>query len=137
VSEVFVHVATGNFMLLDMVGVAAPADPYGRLPAQGRERFVGLIDRNDELAASVREKDALVSLLKQSLEALSQAFTEASESELDRGLHFLGEETTVGRVFLRLLAHNHEHMGQRIAYLRVNGIALPWPDGRPDRRAPS
>jgi hypothetical protein len=27
--EVFVHIATGNFMLLDVIGVAAPADLYG------------------------------------------------------------------------------------------------------------
>ena len=45
-----------------------------------------------------------------------------------------GEQTTVRRVYLRLLAHADEHMGQMIAYLRFNGIAPPWPDWRPDRR---
>jgi hypothetical protein len=134
VSEVFVHVATGNFMLLDLIGVAAPMDLYPQVPVDGQERFSGLIRRNDELGASVREKNAAVALLKRSLEAVNQSFNRASDLELDRCLHFFGEETTVRRVYLRLLAHAHEHMGQMIAYLRFNGIAPPWPDWRPDRR---
>jgi len=133
VSEVFVHVATGNFMLLDVVGVAAPADLYAQIPAAGHERFVGLIRRNDELVASLREKNAVVGLLKRSLQTVEQSFTQASDSDLERRLHFYGEETTVRRVYLRLLTHAHEHMGQMIAYLRSNGIAPPWPDWRAGR----
>ena len=112
-------------------------DLYAQLPADGQERFSGLIRRNDELAASVREKNAAVALLKRSLQAVSQSFSQASDPELNRRLHFFGEETTVRRVYLRLLAHAHEHMGQMIAYLRFNGIAPPWPDWRPDRRTQS
>lgn len=137
VSEVFVHVATGNFMLLDVIGVAAPVDLYAQVPADGHARFQGLIRRNDELAASMREKEAVVGLLKRSLQAVAQAFAEASDDELNRRLNFFGEETTVRRVYLRLLAHTDEHMGQMIAYLRFNGIAPPWPDWRPDRRTRS
>ena len=133
-SEVFVHVATGNFMLLDVIGVAAPVDLYGQVAAGGDARFQGLIHRNDELAASMCEKDAVVGLLKRSLQAVSQSFAKASDGELNRRLNFFGEETTVRRVYLRLLAHTDEHMGQMIAYLRFNRIAPPWPDWRPDRR---
>ena len=133
-SEVFVHVATGNFMVLDVIGVAAPADLYAQVPADGEARFRGLIRRNDELVASLREKDAVVGLLKRSFQAVAQSFAKASEGELDRHLNFFGEETTMRRVYLRLLAHT-EHIGQMIAYLRFNGIAPPWQDWRPDRRA--
>lgn len=44
-------------MLLDVIGVAAPVDLYAQVPADGDARFQGLIRRNDELAASVLEKD--------------------------------------------------------------------------------
>jgi uncharacterized damage-inducible protein DinB len=133
-SEVFVHVAIGNFMLLDVIGVAAPVDLYAQVPADGDARLQGLRRRNDELAASMRDKDAVVGLLKRSLLAVSQCFAKASDSELDRRLNFFGEETTVRRVYLRLLAHADQHMGQMIAYLRFNRIIPPWPDWRPDRR---
>jgi len=49
--------ATGNFLLLDVIGVAAPVDLYAQVPADGDARFQGLIRRNNELAASMREKD--------------------------------------------------------------------------------
>jgi len=137
VSEVFVHVATGNFMLLDVIGVAAPMDLFGQLPSGGADRFAGLIRRNDELVAGLREKNAVVALLKRSLDAVNQSFDQTGDTEFERRLHFFGEETTVRRVYLRLLAHTHEHMGQMIAYLRVNGIAPPWHDWRPDRRGQS
>ena len=74
VSEVFVHVATGNFMLLDAIGISAPMDLYMQVPADGQERFSGLIRRNDELVAAVREKNAVVALLKRSLQAVNQSF---------------------------------------------------------------
>lgn len=137
ISEVFVHIATGNFMLLDVIGVDAPMDLYAQLPISGQERFAGLISRNDELVASVRDRNAVVALLKRSLQVVNQAFSQTSEEQLDRRLHFFGEETTVRRAYLRLLAHTHEHMGQMIAYLRFNDIATPWPDWRPDRRTQS
>ena len=133
-SEVFVHVATGNFVILDVIGVAAPVDLYAQVPADGHARFQGLIRRNDELAASMREKEAVVGLLKRSLQAVSESFATASDRELNRHLNFFGEETTVRRVYLRLLAHTDEHMGQMIAYVRFNGMAPPWPDWRRNQR---
>ena len=137
VSEVFVHIAAGTFMLLECAGVTAPADVYARIPADGPERFLGLVRRNDELEKTVREKPDVVALLKRSLVSARQSFEQTDGAELDRRVQFFGEETTVRRVYLRMLAHTHEHMGQMIAYSRVNGIAAPWPDWRPDRRARS
>ena len=134
ISEIFVHVAVGNFMLLEVVGAAAPVDLYGQVPAEGPERLWGLIRRNDDLEKSVREKAAVQDILKRSLKAVRKSFTQANDAELDQGRHFLGEQTTVRRVYLRLLAHTHEHMGQMIAYMRINGMSPPWPDWRPYRR---
>jgi uncharacterized damage-inducible protein DinB len=137
VSEVFVHVATGNFLLLDAIGTSAPTDLYMQVPTEGWERFSSLMRRNDELGATIRDKDAVVALLKRSLDAVHDSFHDVSDADLDRHLYFFGEETTVRRVYLRLLTHTHEHMGQMIAYLRFSGIAIPWPDWRPDRRTQS
>ena len=97
-SEVFVHVGTGNFMLLDVIGLPAPIDLYAQLPAEGQQRFLGLMRRNDELLAAVREKDAVVVLLKRSLQVVSQFFAQTSDADLNRSLRFFGEDTTVRRV---------------------------------------
>jgi uncharacterized damage-inducible protein DinB len=134
VSAVLVHVSAGNFMLLEAVGVPAPDDLYGVVPGEGEARLWGQIRRNDELEAAIVEKAAVVDMLKKSLDSVRRNFSESSEDDLERSLHFFGEETTVRRVYLRLLAHAHEHMGQMIAFLRFNGMAPPWPDWRPDRQ---
>src|SRR5215469_17650277 len=109
VSEVFVHVAAGNFMLLEAVGAAAPIDLYDQVPAQGQERIWGLIRRNDELEKSIREKVALRDLLKRSLQAVRNSVTEAADTDLEQRVHFFGEQTTVRRVYLRLLVHADEN----------------------------
>ena len=134
VSEVFVHIASGNFMLLDMVGLHVPDNLYGAITSAGSDRFKALMQRNDELVAQTREKIAVTALLRRYLTAVNDAITQTSDSELERSLFFFREQTTVRRVYLRLLVHNHEHMGQMIAYLRANGINPPWQDWRPDRR---
>jgi len=135
VSEVLVHVAAGNFILLDYIGVPAPEDLYFKEPAMGAGRFAARIARNDQLEKTLRDKAAAVAMLKRSLLSVQESFARSSDAELGRSLFFFGEQTAVRRVYLRLLAHTHEHMGQMIAYLRSNGIAPPWPDWRPDRRA--
>jgi len=136
VSEVFIHVAAGNFMLLEAVGTPAPSDLYPDAPSQGEERVWSLVRRNDELEKTVCEKAAVASMLKSSLDSVRRSFEACDDAALDRGVHFFGEQTSVRRVFLRLLSHAHEHMGQMIAYLRMNGMLPPWSDWRPDRRAP-
>jgi uncharacterized damage-inducible protein DinB len=135
VCEVFVHVAAGNFMLLDIVGAAALDDLYGEVPAEGQEHFWGIVQRNDELEKNIREKSGVVEILKRSLRAVRESFSESTDDELDRGRHFFGEQTTVRRVYLRMLTHTHEHMGQMIGYVRSMGMAPPWQDWRPDRRS--
>jgi hypothetical protein len=135
VSEVLAHVATGTLMLLDFIGSPLPADLYGELPAPGQDRFLAILRRNDELGLTVREKTAVVDLLRRSLSTAYEAFTATTEADLARPMHFFGELTTARRAWLRLLMHTHEHMGQMIGYLRANAIAPPWPDWRPDRRA--
>jgi hypothetical protein len=134
VSEVFVHVACGTFMLLEPLGTTAPADLYLGLPESPTERLWALVRKNDELEHGLREKDKVVSLLSRALASARETITRTDDADLERSLFFFGEHTTVRRVYLRLLAHTHEHMGQLIAYMRMRGMPAPWPDWRPDRR---
>jgi hypothetical protein len=134
VSEVFVHVACGTFMLLEWLGAQAPTDLYPELTQQGMERLWALVRRNDELEHGLREKDKIIALLGRALDSVRDTITRADDATIDQPLAFFGENTTVRRVYLRLLAHTHEHMGQLIAYMRMRGRPAPWPDWRPDRR---
>jgi hypothetical protein len=82
----------------------------------------------------MREKDQVLSLLARALNSARETINRTEDRALDRSIAFFGESTTARRVYLRLLAHTHEHMGQLIGYMRVRGMPAPWPDWRPDRR---
>jgi len=133
VSEVFVHIACGTFMLLEALGTTAPSDLYPDLPQPPVDRLWALVRKNDELEHGLREKDKVVALLSRALVSARETMMRSDDEGLERSLPFFGEPTTVRRVSLRLLAHTHEHMGQLIAYTRTRGMPAPWPDWRADR----
>jgi len=134
VSEVLVHVACGTFMLLEWIGTRAPADLYPELPEQSEERVWAFVRRNDALEHGLREKDKVILLLRHALDSARETITCADDEDLARSLFFFGENTTIRRVYLRLLAHTHDHMGQLIGYMRMRRMPVPWPDWRQDRR---
>ena len=135
VSEILVHIACGTFMLLEWLGIKAPSDLYPELPEAAAERVWALVRRNDELEQAQRDKDQVISLLSRALDSVRDTTRRTDDRYIERSLVFFGENTTVRRVYLRLLAHTHEHMGQLIGYVRMRGLPAPWPDWRPDRRA--
>src|ERR1700737_2323608 len=74
VSEVLVHVAVGNFLLLGVVGVEAAPDPYGKLEGEIVPRMMAMIAKNDGLEKSTTDKAAVIAQLKRSLDAMRAAF---------------------------------------------------------------
>jgi uncharacterized damage-inducible protein DinB len=121
-------------MLLESLGASAPADLYPDLPTEPTERLWAFVRRNDEFERTLREKSRIAALLNLMFASARKTIIQTEDAALDRSLVFFGESTTARRVYLRLLAHTHEHMGQLIAYMRVRGKPAPWPDWRPDRR---
>jgi uncharacterized damage-inducible protein DinB len=129
-SAVLVHIASGNFALLHYIGKRPPraADLYGELEGDPLARLAAVVRKNVALEKTVSEKRAVIDLLTESFDAARQAFADCAAADLEETGDFFGERTTVRRVFLRLLAHAHEHMGQAIAYARSAGLEVPWPD---------
>ena len=111
VSEAYMHVAGANFFLTRMIGVEPPAD----------------VGRDLE---KITDKAQVLELLKQSLEHVRQAVLKTPDAEMDKPVKMFGRETTVRDVFLLLALHQHEHLGQAIAYARMNGIVPPWSAAR-------
>lgn len=109
-SEVYMHVAVGNYWLLAQAGVK-PGGPHwpGEIPADAEKK--------------VTAKGDVVRWLKDSLAAVR-----ASHATVDgsRTVKFFGADVPASHVMLRLLVHNHEHMGQAIAYARMSQVTPPW-----------
>jgi uncharacterized damage-inducible protein DinB len=108
-AEVFMHAAGGNYMIPSFMGVAAPA---------------GFDPKTWENSAT--KKEEIVEHLKKSLAHVQTAAAGMKDADLEKkSKWFLGESTNREILFFTA-AHNHEHLGQLIAYARVNGIVPPW-----------
>lgn len=108
VSEVYMHIAMANFYLLSITGPKMPADMK-----EGMEK-------------SVTAKAEVIDWLKRSLEAVKTAHAAAKPKDLERKVKIFGRDATVDGMYLRIIVHANEHMGQLIAYARMNGVVPPW-----------
>ncbi len=108
VSEVFMHVAIGNYWLLDHAGAKIPEDTPP-------------ITAN--LETKTTQKADVILWLKRSFSAVREGYRGTDRS---KAVKFFGKPSTSEQVFLRILVHNHEHMGQAIAYTRTIGVVPPW-----------
>lgn len=108
-AEVFMHVATVNLGLPTFWGVKAP-DGF---------------DFNTYEKSLSRKAD-IQKALEASFVHLKNALTAASEVDLEKPAEFFGMKTTVRGGYLLVLSHAHEHLGQSIAYARMNGVVPPW-----------
>ena len=57
-----------------------------------------------------------------------------NDTDLDRQVELFGMKSSVRGVFMLLLSHSHEHLGQSIAYARAAGITPPWTAKHEGRR---
>lgn len=112
ISEVYVHVAIGNYFLLERTGFKSGFD-------------MATVPKDPE--KSITAKADVITWMRNSFDAVRKGY-EATDRQ--QKVQFFGKEATADGVFLRILVHNNEHMGQAIAYARMNGIAPPWSQAR-------
>jgi uncharacterized damage-inducible protein DinB len=112
VSEVYMHIAVANFWLLSVTGPKMPADL-----------------KMDEAEKTITSKPEVIAWLKRSLEVVKTAHAGIKPEDLARKVKVANRDATVDGMYLRIIVHANEHMGQLIAYSRMNGIAPPWSKG--------
>ena len=126
---------------------AMPADKYGWRPAPGvrsvGEVYVHVVVSDSTLPSflgmkklegvsresekTVTDKAQIVALLQKAIANAAAAGSAVSDADLDKKVKTYGDlELTERQVLARILFHMHEHLGQSIAYARMNGITPPW-----------
>jgi uncharacterized damage-inducible protein DinB len=111
-SEVFMHIALANFYLLSITGPKLPADMTSA-----------------DMEKTVASKPEVISWLKRSLDAVKTARADLKVADVPRKVKVFGHDGTVEGMYLRIIVHANEHMGQLVAYARMNGIVPPWSEG--------
>ncbi|HEY2496146.1 MAG TPA: DinB family protein [Candidatus Angelobacter sp.] len=107
-SEVYMHIATANLYLLSVTGPKMPGD------------------MTQDMEKTVTAKADVINWLKRSLEAVRAAHAGIKPSELQRKVKIADREATVDGMYLRIIVHANEHMGQLVAYARMTSVVPPW-----------
>jgi len=113
--EVFVHIASGNQIMLKLA-VSAPSD----------EEVYKAIAEQTKLEKQTFSKDRIIEMLTESFAAVRKSLESARPGTLARNANFFGTTTTTRGILVNLDVHIAEHLGQAIAYARMNGITPPW-----------
>lgn len=116
VGEVFLHIASDNYLIPIAMGMPAPATS-------------GIT--SDFATAAAFEKrtmtrDQIVAELEASFAHLHQGMAKTTDANLTETIKFFGQDWTRQRAMVLLVTHLHEHLGQLIAYARSNNVTPPW-----------
>jgi uncharacterized damage-inducible protein DinB len=107
-SEVYMHIVMANFYLLSVTGPKMPAD------------------LKEDAEKTVTAKADVIRWLNRSLEAVKEAHLKETPEHLARKVHIADRDSTVDWMYLRIIIHANEHMGQLVAYARMTGVVPPW-----------
>ncbi|MGO9434094.1 MAG: DinB family protein [Terracidiphilus sp.] len=107
-SEVYMHIVDANFYLLSITGPKMPND------------------LKEGMDKTVTSKEDVIRWLKRSLDAVKQAHLKETPQHLALKVHIEDRDSAVDWMYLRIIIHANEHMGQLVAYARMTGVVPPW-----------
>lgn len=115
--EVFLHIASENYLLPGMFGAAIPAE-------------TGITNGDFKSAETFEKralkKDSVVADLEKSFEHIKKAMAADSAASMSGEIDFFGTKMSRQAAWIGTVTHMHEHLGQLIAYARVNKVVPPW-----------
>jgi uncharacterized damage-inducible protein DinB len=119
IGEVYNHIVAANYGLARVLGTPPPpgVDPKA-------------------IMANAGDKPKTVQALKDSFAHFRQAVLSLSDADLDKPLKLFGQQTTYRGAFIMITGHTGEHLGQSIAYARMNGIVPPWTEEQQQQQKP-
>ncbi|HTP24103.1 MAG TPA: DinB family protein [Anaeromyxobacteraceae bacterium] len=116
VSEVYLHIAGGIYFLAGRLGREAPADVQALMKA-------------DKWESQTTDKNEIKAILTTAFAYLRNAIQDTHDEDLDKQVKFMGHDASTRLLLMFAEFHCWEHLGQAIAYARVNGVVPPWSKG--------
>lgn len=115
VGEVLLHIAGNNYWLPIFQGHTPPAD----VPITKDYQSVVVFEKQTD-------KEEIVAALKASFAYFKDWMANVDEETLDNPMDIFGTPGTVRSYLIVTATHMHEHLGQAIAYARMNDVTPPW-----------
>jgi uncharacterized damage-inducible protein DinB len=110
VAEVLAHTVSANYFFASKLGAKIPEGV-----------------KMETIEKDLKTKEALATELKRSYELIITAVKNTKDADLPTKVQFPfpGEYTNMSAILISV-AHANEHLGQLIAYARMNSITPPW-----------
>lgn len=109
VCEVYLHIAGDNYVMSESLGAKTPP---------------GINLKTIETCPDSKEK--VLATMKAGFVFVRNAATAASDADAEKMVDFFGHKITERALLLAIAEHAGEHLGQSIAYARMNGVVPPW-----------
>jgi len=109
VGDVFAHITLANYGIARALGTAPPAG----------------FDMKAILALST-DKPKLLQAMKESFAHFRGAIIALNDADAEKPQKMFNRQTTLRGSFIAITGHFGEHLGQSIAYARMNGVVPPW-----------
>jgi hypothetical protein len=123
--EVFAHMAGSTLLFCSYAGMQPPPGPAHDLATIYMKRGFEM----PEIFASERTlktKAQVIAAMEQAFREARGLFERLSDTEMEKTTDFFGSTLTMRGLLVRMGDHLSEHLGQSIAYARVNHIVPPW-----------
>ncbi len=105
IGEVYVHIAVAHLFFLNTCGVKVD------------------MSKARDAEKKITAKADVINFLKDSIAAVKENYPKL---DMTKKAHIGDADTNVEGIMIHLIAHTSEHVGQSIAYARMNGIVPPW-----------
>jgi uncharacterized damage-inducible protein DinB len=110
ISEVFLHVAAMGFELAPILG-AAPDPTF----------------KKDQYEKSTTDKPKIIEELNRSFSYVQATIeTKMTNADFLKPEKEFGPQANAGDIVYILITDDHEHLGQSVAYARMNAVIPPW-----------
>lgn len=116
--EVFVHIASANQLLTRLATSKLSNDELRKA-----------MEQQSAVEKQSVTKERVLQMLIDSFAAVRKTLESERPATLARDAEFFGTATTRRGVYVVLQVHIGEHLGQAIAYARMNGVTPPWSAG--------
>ena len=111
VARVYMHIARYNYYYPDVaLDVGSP---------MGAAEY-------DSWEEGVVDKEKAIAILAESMEHVRRVAASMSSKDLEAKTQLYGRDIGQWAVLLQLVSHMDEHLGQSIAYARMNHVVPPW-----------
>jgi len=112
VSEVYLHIAFSNYLILMSTGAEVPPEIA--------------FDKMKAWDTQTMDKKEIAEILRTSFDKVKDLIKNTSDSDLELEMEVFGMKMSRRAFFMGMHGHMHEHLGQSIAYARMNGVTPPW-----------